>query len=124
MVVAQLYFLCTLCVLWCPRGSYSTRGSYGSEMPPQVCKHSVTYLILSKTGISMESVTCQSHGRTSKKDFSEVYRVLVGTDPMMPKVRADPGRQGHLKPALPWKLSIRICFQNSELDLQFRLKVE
>lgn len=48
----------------------------------------------------------------------------MGTNSTMPKVRAGPGEQGHLKPALPWKLSIRISFKNSELDLQFLLKME
>lgn len=43
-------------------------------------------------------------------------------DATMPKVRANPGGQGHLKPALPWKLSFRISFKTSELDLQFLLK--
>lgn len=62
--------------------------------------------------------------RQNNKDIGEAYRVLVGMDPTMPKVRADPGGQGHLKPALPWKLSVRISFKNSELDLQFLLKTE
>lgn len=38
----------------------STRGSYGSEMPPQIHKHSLMHLIVGKIGISMKSVTCES----------------------------------------------------------------
>lgn len=57
-----------------------------------------------KNGTSMVSVTYQN-----SKDFT--YRVVVGMDPMMSKVRGDPGRgQEYLKPALPWKFSVRTNF--------------
>jgi len=75
----------------CGPSMLSTRGSYGSEMPPQMHKNSVMHLFVSKIGIFMKPVTCQSQGRTTKKDFGEAYRVLVGMDPTVPKVTADPG---------------------------------
>lgn len=45
----------------CGPFTLSTRGSYGSEMPPQMRKNSVMHLIVSKIGISMESVTRQNN---------------------------------------------------------------
>lgn len=71
----------------CGTFTHSTKGSYGSEMPQQIYKHSIMCLILSKIVISSKYITWQSKGRITKEVFGDAYEILVGTDPRMLKLR-------------------------------------